>query len=154
MGLIASSAVACVACVREGCNLLRWARQREEKLSMIVIGVGGGNGGDIGGDGGGDGMDVESSGPARKETCSGKELNATALSMPRPSQSKQQLPLSGDWMMHFCTNFCTSLTGSNRTSRLSLLATLDAYFKFSVRIANNAKYARTNKPRGRHAVPN
>jgi hypothetical protein len=29
-------------------------------------------------------------------------------------------------MMHFCTNFCTSLTGSSRTTRLSLLATLDA----------------------------
>jgi hypothetical protein len=73
---------------------------------MIVIGDdGGGNGGDIGGDGGGDGMGTESSGPARKETCSGKELKATALSMPRPSQSKQKLPLFGDWMMYFCTNF-------------------------------------------------
>jgi hypothetical protein len=26
MGLIGSSAAACVACVREGCSLLRWAR--------------------------------------------------------------------------------------------------------------------------------
>jgi hypothetical protein len=93
---------------------------------MIVIGGGGGNGGDIGGDDGGDGMGAESSDPARKETYSGKELKATALSMPRPSQSKTKLPLCGDWMMHFCTNFCTSLTGSNRTTPLSLLATLDA----------------------------
>jgi hypothetical protein len=95
---------------------------------MIVIGGGGGNGGDIGGDrdGGGDGMGAESSGPARKDTCSGKASKVTALSMFRPSQSKQELPLSGDWMMHFCTNFCTSLTGSNRATRLSLLATLHA----------------------------
>jgi hypothetical protein len=47
---------------------------------MIVIGGGGGHGSDIGigGDGGGDGMGAESSDPARKETCSGKELKATA----------------------------------------------------------------------------
>ena len=93
---------------------------------MIVIGGCGGNGGDIGGDGGGDGMGAESSDPARKETCSGKELKATALAMPRPSQSKTKLPLCGGGMMHFCTNVCTSLTGLNRTTRLSLLATLDA----------------------------
>jgi hypothetical protein len=94
MGLIGSSAVACVACVREGCNLLRWARRREERLLMVVIGDGGGDAGDIGGGDGGDGMGAESSGPARN-----------ALSMLRPSQLKQELPLSGDWMLHFCTNF-------------------------------------------------
>jgi hypothetical protein len=65
-------------------------------------------------------------GPARKETCSGRASKATALSMPRPSQSKQDFPLSVDWMIRFCTNFCTSLTGSNRATRLSLLTTLDA----------------------------
>jgi hypothetical protein len=108
MGLIGSSAVACVACVRGGCNLLRWTRQREERLSMVVIGDGGGNGGDSGGGGGSDGTGTDSIGPARKETCSGKESKATALLMPRPSQSKQELPLSGDLMMHFCTNFCTA----------------------------------------------
>jgi hypothetical protein len=56
---------------------------------MVVIGNGGGNGGDSGGSGGGDCIGTDSSGPARKETCSGKESKATALSMPRPSQSKQ-----------------------------------------------------------------
>jgi hypothetical protein len=79
MGLVGSSAVACIACVRGGWNLLRWTRQREERLSMVVIGDGGG---------GGDGIGTDSSGPARKETCSGRESKATALSMPTPSQSK------------------------------------------------------------------
>jgi hypothetical protein len=58
-------------------------------LSMVVIGDGGASIGGIGEDGGGDGMGTESSGPARKETCSGKASKATALSMPRPSQSKK-----------------------------------------------------------------
>jgi hypothetical protein len=128
MGLIGSSAVACVACIRGGCNLLRWTRQREERLSLVVIGDGGG---DSGGDSGrGDGIGTESSGPAGKEICSGKASKATTLLMPRPSQSKQEskqkLPLFGDWMMHFCANFCTSLTRSNRTTWLSSLSTLDA----------------------------
>jgi hypothetical protein len=59
---------------------------------MVVIGDSGdsgGNGGDSGGGGDGDGIGTDSSGPARKETCSGKESKATALSMPRSSQSKQ-----------------------------------------------------------------
>jgi hypothetical protein len=91
---------------------------------MIVIGGGGGNGGDIGGDGGGDGMGAESSDPARKETCSGKELKHTdAHVTPRPSQSKTNLPLCGDWMVHFCTNDCTILT---IRSWRALLALLDA----------------------------
>jgi hypothetical protein len=67
MGLIGSSAVACVACVLGGCNLLRWTRQREGRLSMVMIGDGGGNGGGSGGGGGGDGIGTDSSGPARKE---------------------------------------------------------------------------------------
>jgi hypothetical protein len=49
-----------------------------------------------GGGGGGDGIVIESNCPARKETCSGKESKATALSTLRPSQSKQELPFSGD----------------------------------------------------------
>jgi hypothetical protein len=56
---------------------------------MVVIGDGGGDAGDIGGGGGGDGIGAKSSGPARKETCSGNESKATALSMPRPIQLKQ-----------------------------------------------------------------
>jgi hypothetical protein len=58
-------------------------------LSMIVIGCGSGN---VGGGGvgvGGDGRGAESIDPARKETCSGKELKHTdAHVTPRPSQSK------------------------------------------------------------------
>jgi hypothetical protein len=56
---------------------------------MVVIGDGGGDASDIGGGDGGDGMGTDSSGPARKDTCSGNESKATALSMPRPSQLKQ-----------------------------------------------------------------
>jgi hypothetical protein len=56
---------------------------------MVLVGDSGGDAGAIGGGGGGDGMNTESSGPARKETCSGNESKATALSMPRPSQLKQ-----------------------------------------------------------------
>jgi hypothetical protein len=89
---------------------------------MVVIG----DGGYSGGSDGGDGIVTESIGLARKETCSGKASKTIALSMSRPSQSKQDLPLFGDWMMHFCTNFCTSLTGSNRATRLRLLATLNS----------------------------
>jgi hypothetical protein len=63
---------------------------------MLVIGDGGDSGSDSGGGGGDDGIGTESSGPARQETCSGKASTATALSMPRLSQSKQELPLSGD----------------------------------------------------------
>jgi hypothetical protein len=70
MGVIGSPAVACVVCVRGGCKLLRWTRQREARLSVVVTGDGGDSGGDIGGGGGGD--CTESSGPARKDTCSGK----------------------------------------------------------------------------------
>jgi hypothetical protein len=90
---------------------------------MIVIGGGGGNVGDGGGGVGGDGMGAESIDPARKETCSGKELKATAHVIPRPSQSKTKLPLFGDWMVQFCTNVCTILT---IRSWLALLASLDA----------------------------
>jgi hypothetical protein len=53
---------------------------------MIVIGGGGGN---VDGDVGGDGMGAESIDQARKETCSGKELKATAHVIPRPSQSSR-----------------------------------------------------------------
>jgi heme/copper-type cytochrome/quinol oxidase subunit 2 len=80
MGLIGSSAVGCVACVRGSCNLLRWTRQRAERLSMVLIG---------------DGVAVMVIVAEVAVVMVWVQIRVVrrerrhALSMPRPSQSKQ-----------------------------------------------------------------